>query len=63
MEAWILAIVLERGHTAKFSVHPTERQCVAAGEKWQREAEDLARRLKKPRPPGWICTTTQETPS
>ena len=62
-EAWLLAVVLERGHNAKVSVHPTEKACVAAGEKWERETDELYRRLKKPRAPGWICTPVEETPS
>lgn len=63
MEAWVLAMVMTKGVKATLSVHRTEHACVAAGEKWQREAEALARRLKQPKPPGWICTTTEESPS
>lgn len=63
MTAWLLAVVLTRGADAQLSVHPNERACVQAGERWLREADALAKRLKRPRPWGWACTTTEERPS
>lgn len=63
MEAWILATVLFKGAKPQISIHKDEAACVAAGEQWAREVEELRQRFKRPRPSGWLCTTIEEKPS
>lgn len=63
MTAWLLALVLSRDAEPQLSVHATEMACVEAGERWLRDADALARRMKQPRPKGWLCTPVEEMPS
>jgi len=63
MSIWILAVVITAGAEPKLSAHRTEQACVAAGEQWLREANAVAKKLKRPPPKGWLCTPVEETPS
>ena len=64
MEAWILAVVLNRETGPRLvASYRNEQACVEAGARWMRDAEKMMERLKRPRPTGWACMTTEERPS
>lgn len=63
IEVWVLATVLTRGAEPRTTVQPDEATCVREGERWQKQAEAWARKVKSTYKPSWLCTTTDDVPT